>query len=224
MTTSPAHPLSARFSEALTYAATLHRHQKRKGIGTPYLAHLLAVSSLVLEDGGTEDEAIGGLLHDAAEDQGREILPYLREVFGDVVHDIVKECSDALPKAGEEKPLWLERKTAYVAHLRGAGLSTLRVSAADKLHNARSTVADLRTTGGWPPSNTCVHRNLWYYAALEQAFRERLPDSRTVTELSLAVDELYRLTPGVGPRGAVGPGPDGCDCTGPTGASENALG
>jgi (p)ppGpp synthase/HD superfamily hydrolase len=213
MTASPAQPLSARFSEALTYAATLHRQQARKGSGTPYLAHLMAVSSLVLEDGGTEDEAIGGLLHDAAEDQGREILTYLREVFGDVVDDIVKECSDALPAAGEEKPLWLERKTAYVMHLRDAGLSTVRVSAADKLHNVRSTLADLRTTGGWPPSNTCVHRNLWYYAALEQAFRERLPDSRTLAELSLAVDDLYRLTPGAGSRKAVGHEPDGCDCT-----------
>jgi (p)ppGpp synthase/HD superfamily hydrolase len=205
-------PLSARYSEALTYAATLHRTQVRKGGRTPYLAHLLAVSSLVLEDGGTEDEAIAALLHDSAEDQGREILPYLRAIFGDVVHEIVEACSDALPAAGEQKPPWLERKTAYVAHLRSASPSTLRVSAADKLHNARSTVADLRQAGSWPPSNTCLHRNLWYYSALEQAFRELLPDSRTVWELGLAVDELHALSGAA--RTEPGPAPEPCGCPG----------
>jgi (p)ppGpp synthase/HD superfamily hydrolase len=205
-------PLSARYTEALTYAATLHRNQFRKGSSTPYLAHLLAVSSLVLEDGGTEDEAIAGLLHDAAEDQGREILPYLREVFGNVVHDIVEACSDALPTAGEEKPPWLERKTAYVAHLRAATEGTLRVSAADKLHNARTTLTDLRTTDGWPPSNMCVHRNLWYYAALDQTFRARIPASRSATELAMAVDELHALTGCE--RMPVSPAPAACDCGG----------
>ena len=218
MTSSPAHPLSARFTEALTFAATLHRDQARKDpSGTPYLAHLLAVSSLVLEDGGTEDEAIGGLLHDAAEDQGREILPYLRQVFGPSVHDIVEACSDALPEAGTAKPPWGERKRDYIAHLAAASDSALRVSAADKLHNARSTVVDLRTAGSWPRSKACAHQNLWYYASLHRAFSERLPSSRSVTELGLTIDEMFELTPGTDRAAMKGMGPSPCDCAGAAG-------
>jgi (p)ppGpp synthase/HD superfamily hydrolase len=62
--------LSERFEEALVFAARLHRGQMRKGTSILYIAHLLAVTSIVLENGGNEDEAIAALLHDAIEDQG----------------------------------------------------------------------------------------------------------------------------------------------------------
>ncbi|MGH9207924.1 MAG: HD domain-containing protein, partial [Acidimicrobiales bacterium] len=93
--------LSERFEEALTYATRLHRDQYRKGTTIPYVSHLLAVASMVLEDGGSEDEAIAGLLHDAGEDQGgRRTLEDIRRRFGDQVADTVAACSDSdvLPK------------------------------------------------------------------------------------------------------------------------------
>jgi (p)ppGpp synthase/HD superfamily hydrolase len=62
--------LGSRFEEALTVAARLHATQTKKGTSVPYIAHLLAVASLVLEDGGDEDQAIAALLHDSIEDQG----------------------------------------------------------------------------------------------------------------------------------------------------------
>jgi hypothetical protein len=78
--------LTTRFDVALAYAATLHRAQTRKGTAIPYVAHLLSVSALVIEDGGDEDEAIAGLLHDAVEDQGgRARLEEIRAQFGDRV-------------------------------------------------------------------------------------------------------------------------------------------
>lgn len=187
-------PLSPRYSEALTWAATLHRYQVRKNTQVPYLAHLVAVSSLVLEDGGTETEAIAGLLHDAVEDCGVEVVPYLRDIFGDEVVKIVLECSDATPAAGEAKPLWAQRKQAYVDDLRTASTSALRVSAADKLHNARATVGDLRETGTWADFNACRHQSLWYYDAISTVLQERLPNSRTAAELDRTVEELYQLT------------------------------
>ena len=61
-----------RLGRAVSLAADLHSGQTRKGTSIPYLSHLLAVSALVLEDGGDEDQAIAALLHDAAEDQGGE--------------------------------------------------------------------------------------------------------------------------------------------------------
>ncbi len=66
--------LTQRFEQALIYANHLHISQYRKDERVPYIAHLLSVAALVLEQGGDEDEAIAALLHDAVEDQGGEKL------------------------------------------------------------------------------------------------------------------------------------------------------
>ncbi len=62
--------LSKKYSEAMTFANSLHKGDVRKGSMVPYMSHLLAVSALVLEYGGNETEAIAALLHDSIEDQG----------------------------------------------------------------------------------------------------------------------------------------------------------
>lgn len=204
-------PLGPRYSEALVYAATLHRDQVRKGTRVAYISHLLAVSSLVLEDGGGENEAIGGLLHDAAEDQGREILTYIRQVFGEGVATIVEGCSDDLPEAGAEKRSWDERKVEYIAHLATAPEAVVRVSAADKLHNARATATDLQRTG-WPKSNVCLHKNLWYYDAVDRVVSERLPGGRTADCLAATVAELFALAPEVPRSDVMGDRPPECGC------------
>src|SRR5690242_18239338 len=118
--------LSARFDEALVYASRLHAKQVRKGSGIPYIAHLLAVTALVLEHGGGEDEAIAALLHDAIEDQGGDATRQeIRHHFGEVVVEIVNGCSDT---DRTPKPPWRDRKEAYIAHLHTATPSILLVS------------------------------------------------------------------------------------------------
>lgn len=206
-------PLSPRYSEALTWAATLHRYQVRKNTQVPYLSHLVAVSSLVLEDGGTETEAIAGLLHDAVEDCGAQVIPHIRDAFGDEVVKIVLACSDATPEAGEAKPLWAPRKQAYIDHLREASPSALRVTAADKLHNARATVGDLRQTGAWANFNACRHQSLWYYDAINTVLQERLPGSRTAAALDRTVEELYQLTADADRPNTVSPTVPACPAT-----------
>ncbi len=100
--------LSPRYEAALVMAAQLHASQIRKGSRVPYVSHLLAVSSLVIESGGTEDQAIAGLLHDAVEDQGGlETLERISDHFGSGVADIVDHCTDAHE---EPKPDWRPRK------------------------------------------------------------------------------------------------------------------
>ena len=87
--------LGPAFTDALQYAAELHGHQTRKGGEIPYVGHLLSVAALVIDDGGTEDQVIAALLHDAAEDQGGK--PRLAEIgrrFGPDVEAVVKACSD----------------------------------------------------------------------------------------------------------------------------------
>jgi (p)ppGpp synthase/HD superfamily hydrolase len=153
---------------------------------------LLAVAALVLEDGGSEDEAIAALLHDAIEDAGGErTRQEIRRRFGEKVVAIVEGCTDTdqLPK-----PPWLERKKQYLAHLHDASPEILRVSAADKLHNARSVLADFRRHGNtvWERFNGGREGTLWYYRRLVQIFHEAGP-SFLVEELDRVVTELERL-------------------------------
>jgi (p)ppGpp synthase/HD superfamily hydrolase len=119
--------------------------QLRKGTSIPYLSHLMAVSALVLEHGGDEEQAIAGLLHDAAEDQGGETT--LREIerrYGNDVARIVADCTDAWT---EPRPPWRQRKEAYLAKLPTKPARSLLVSLADKAHNASAILRDYRVLG-----------------------------------------------------------------------------
>ena len=140
-----------RFEDALVLAHQLHAKQTRKGTSIPYIGHLLAVTSIVIENGGTEDEAIAALLHDAIEDQGGDrIRRLIRERYGENVLAIVEGCTDT---DQTPKPPWRKRKEDYIAHVRDASPSVRLVSMADKLHNARSILQDYRIYGEavWKP-------------------------------------------------------------------------
>jgi GTP pyrophosphokinase len=184
--------LTSRFEEALLFATHLHAAQTRKESGTPYIAHLLSVAALVLEYGGDEDLAIAALLHDAVEDQGgaatREAI---RARFGDRVTAIVDGCTDA---DTQPKPPWRARKEAYLAHLPQAAPEVRLVSAADKLHNARSILADYRQVGDnlWTRFRGGKAGTLWYYRALVTAYRQA-GSNPLVEELDRTVSELERL-------------------------------
>jgi len=184
--------LSDRFEEALTLAVRLHASQVRKGTAVLYIAHLLAVASLVLEQGADEDEAIAALLHDAVEDQGGEAtLGEIRRRFGERVAEIVDGCTDA---RATPKPPWRGRKEAYLAHLLQASTAVRLVSVADKLHNARTILADYRTLGEplWDRFNGGREGTLWYYRSLVEAFRATGP-SPLAEELDRGVSELEHL-------------------------------
>jgi (p)ppGpp synthase/HD superfamily hydrolase len=175
--------LTDRFDEALAYASRLHRAQRRKGTEIPYVAHLLSVAALVLEHGGDEDQAIAGLLHDAAEDQGgEETLAEIRARFGEGVAKIVADCTDSWV---EPKPPWRERKEAYLAALPNKDRRSLLVSLADKTHNAKAIAGDLRELGEalWPRFTGGKAGTIWYYAALADVFGRALP-GRLATELA----------------------------------------
>ena len=184
--------LSARFEDALVFAARLHSTQVRKGTQVPYVAHLLAVAGLVLEHGGDEDTAIAALLHDAVEDQGgaatREAI---RARFGDHVTAIVDGCTDT---DVTPKPPWRARKEAYLAHLPTTSDEVRLVSAADKLHNARTLLTDYRQWGEavWERFNGGRAGTLWYYRALVTTFRA-VEVTPLVEELDRTVTELERL-------------------------------
>jgi len=142
---------------------------------------LLSVAATVLEYGGDEDLAIAALLHDSVEDQGGAArLNDIRNRFGQPVARIVEACSDSLANTakGEPKADWLERKKAYIAKLRKADEDILWVSLADKVHNARTILRDLRKPDigekVWARFNVSTKQTLWYYRSLTDIFCERL--------------------------------------------------
>ncbi len=176
--------LTDRFVRAVDYARIAHAAQFRKGSDIPYIYHLLGVSSLVIEFGGNEDQAISGLLHDTLEDCGAAHEAIIRAQFGDAVANIVRDCTDGTAE-GKAKHIhaeakrrdWVGRKRAYLAHLRTAGEQTLLVSACDKLHNARAIVQDMEN----PAVGTAVFDRftggrdgtLGYCQSLAEIFTER---------------------------------------------------
>ena len=204
--------LTERFSRAVDYSRIAHAMQVRKGSSIPYLYHLLGVASLVIEFGGSEDQAIAGLLHDTIEDCGAEHETTIRAQFGDAVANIVMDCTDGTAEgkashtdAEAKRRDWIKRKLGYLAHLRQAPDATLLVSACDKLHNARAIVQDLedpetgihvfeRFTGGRDGT-------LGYYQALAEIFSARGVKAARV--LDSTVDWMHELA-GAGERKALG--------------------
>jgi (p)ppGpp synthase/HD superfamily hydrolase len=184
--------LGERFERALIYALRLHARQTRKTSGLPYASHLMSVAALVIEDGGSEDEAIAALLHDAIEDQGGDqTRQEIRARFGERVVAIVDGCTDA---ETVPKPPWRERKERYLASLQDAPPEVIRVSAADKLHNVRSLLRAYREQGErmWDLFRGGRTGTLWYHAALARAIAAR-SEGWLAAELARAVAELEEL-------------------------------
>ncbi len=191
-TSDPFPKLGARFNDAFLFAAEKHASQTRKKTDVPYISHLMSVAGLVLEAGGGEDQGVAALLHDVVEDcGGQPVLDEVRERFGDRVAGIVQGCTDAytIPK-----PPWKQRKLDYLEVLRRADDDVRLVSAADKLHNVRTILADYRREGDsvWERFSGRRDGTLWYYRAVLEVLHQGKPN-RLVDELELVVTELETL-------------------------------
>ena len=180
--------LTDRYKSALDYALRVHAQHTRKGGTIPYFSHLIGVSSLVLEYGGDEDQAIAGLLHDVIEDFGVKHRPIIQSKFGDAVLKIVMDCTDS---TGSEKSEWKSRKQAYLASLDDKADCSLLVSCCDKLHNARSIDRDFTNLGEelWERFSPNKSDIAWYYRALTDKFLHRkIPAAK---ELKSVVDSVF---------------------------------
>ena len=201
MATPLERPLGPRFSAALGYAADIHRQQPRKGSQVPYIAHVLGVTSIALEYGATEEEAIAAALHDAIEDApeelgdnaGESVRRWIAYSFGRDVLDLVEACTDADVKP---KPAWRRRKETYIASVPHKSASALLVIAADKLHNCRAIVNDVRIFGNkfFDRFNQEAGQDgtMWYYGAIHDAMAARAGDLKD-RRVSALVEELGRV-------------------------------
>lgn len=149
---SPCTPLYGHsVADALSYAATAHACQLRKGKPhEPYLTHLLRVSQLALryrypESPDADAVVIAGALHDTAEDQGGEVR--LRDIawrFGPRVAEIVEACSDSVTADPENKAPYPARKRHHIASVDAtddAGIALVTVC--DKIANLEEVLEDL---------------------------------------------------------------------------------
>jgi (p)ppGpp synthase/HD superfamily hydrolase len=199
--------LTERFDRALLLSSELHRKQKRKTSGAPYVSHLLGVCSLVLEDGGTEDEAIAALLHDAVEDQaagypgGEDALrERIAREFGPEVARLVDALTER-PTAEtsaikDKKERWRTHKQAYIDQILSYDLPVRRISCADSLYNVRSLISGDRSMGEklWTRFMTRdAADQLWGYSAISRAFTEA-GGTGLAAELEDAIEQLYRVT------------------------------
>ena len=186
-------PMS-KLSNALALAVQAHEGQVRKSTTIPYISHPMAVASIALEFGATENQAIAALLHDAIEDGGNKYANIIKAQFGDHVHDLVQGCTEGTPDHSGQKAPWIERKTSYLKHLQEASDEVLLVSCSDKLHNARAIVADLINDG---PSvferfSSSPEQTLWYYRQLATIFNNRkVPPAKA---LESAVSQMEALS------------------------------
>ncbi len=199
--------LSERFDEALVFAHRLHRKQKRKTSGAPYIAHLLGAAALVLEDGGSEDEAIAALLHDALEDQsyhypggGPALAAEIGRRFGPEVLRIVEACTER--RSPEEMQIhdkaarWRAHKQGYIEQIVRQDESVRRVSCADSIHNVRTMAKDYGRLGEalWTKFLTkSAEDQLWAYDALARALSGHDAGTGLASELRRAVDELCAM-------------------------------
>lgn len=187
--------LTERFRAAVALAEEVHGGTRRSGTEIPYLAHLLVVTGLVLEDGGNEDEAIAAILHDSVEDGGgRPLLERIRREFGARVAEIVEQLSDSIETDTNES--WIDRKRRYLADLQECqDEAVLRVSLADKVNNARAIVREYRAEGDalWPRfADKTAEQQIWYYGRLVEVFEARRPGPLT-EDLRRAFAELTAL-------------------------------
>ena len=198
--------LNKRFNRAIELALELHRKQVRKralahrgdraAAEVPYFSHLMIVAGTVLDYGGTQAEASAALLHDSVEDQGGlPTLKRIRNTLGPEVARIVLGCTDSLVTDESRREPWKLRKARYLAHLEEADESVLLVSIADKLHNCRAALRDLRREGErfWARFNAGRAEQLWYYRALAEVALRRGKGTRAeelVSDFALAVREL----------------------------------
>jgi (p)ppGpp synthase/HD superfamily hydrolase len=183
--------LTDRFAHAFAYAFSLHRHQRRKVRPIPYIAHLMSVAALVLEDGGSEDEAVAALLHDAVEDQGGEATrSQILQQFGPEVVAIVDACTEPPRQPGQG---WRQHKQRYLNQIQQADESAQRVILADKAHNLRSLLINLDMQGDsiWGRFAGTKEDYLWLYQSLGELFEMSVPGS-LINQVRLSIQQLLK--------------------------------
>jgi (p)ppGpp synthase/HD superfamily hydrolase len=192
--------ISKRFFRAAEWAAARHEARQRTARTTPSLGQVLGIASLVIEDGGSEREAIAAMILDALGD-GELPISELRQEFGKKVAKLVARSLADRPAAGVDPSeldaaAWKERRERY---LDGLDLDdderVGRLAAADTLREVRTLIGDLRRHGSIAFARFATPPNdqLEWYRSLLAVFTRRMARGHLVQELRTSITEMERL-------------------------------
>ncbi len=179
----PPNPLHALL-EALLFAATKHRHQRRKDAeASPYINHPIEVAALLARAGVDDLVTLkGAVLHDTIEDT-ETTGPEVEGAFGADVRAVVEEVTDdkSLPKA--------DRKRLQIEHAPRLSARARQIKIADKISNVRAVAEE-------PPEDWSPQRRREYLdwservvmgcrgvnPALESIYDQALAEGRRVLD------------------------------------------
>jgi (p)ppGpp synthase/HD superfamily hydrolase len=151
----------------------------------------------VLDADGDEDEAIAGLLHAGAQDQGgATTICRIHDVFGDRVATIVEALTEELVAPSNTRMSWMDCKRSYLAHLRSVmDRSAYLVLAADTLHTLRVIRANYETSGEryWQRFNSGKAGQSWFYEELLELLAGSPADKRRVPLVTGGMEILERI-------------------------------
>ena len=204
MAADPRWESGKRMATSLRLANTWHKKQARKKDNEPYLGHLLGVAALVIEYGGSEEQACAALLHDAIEDQNKTAEQIAKATGSEEVASMVVGCTEAflIPEGKHKDQVWAERKKWYLDFLRKKDPATdgsVLVALADKVNNCEKTLRDFHEFKQnperlWRDFNAGDSCQQWWYRSLLKEFkRKKLKGSagRLVLRFEEAVNELF---------------------------------
>jgi hypothetical protein len=191
-------PPSIRYSEALGWASELHRrhgHGRDPVALLPPIARSMAVSVLIWEDGGTEEQAIAGLLLDAITTTAQTHRA-IGERFGETVADLVIACRPFLAGAPPADaplsgPVWVKERRSRLQALAGQSRAVLLVITAQLAHEARECWLACRGNPAlWARQPGGVEGAAWFWLRLHQQVRHALPGSLAIERLAEVLHQV----------------------------------
>lgn len=179
--------------QAVAVATFAHDGQYRKGEGgAPYITHPLRVGDQLRRMTDDPEIIAGGVMHDVLEDAvDRYDSEQMYRDFGATVLSYVQGVSEEKTRDGQKLP-WRERKEAYLAHLSEASEGARMISAADKLDNLLSTLADHAQIGDavWDRFKAGKEEQLWFYESVAATLRQSGLEGVVMDDFDRAVEEL----------------------------------
>ena len=183
--------------KAFKLAYKWHTGHFRKKTTIPYISHLMAVSALVLEHGGTEKQAEAALLHDILEDTPWT-YKMVKQKVGKKVPDMVQACTHVENEDEKSLENWKDRKQIYLDHLVADdhNQQSLLVALADKTHNAEATFRDWvrhDRNNDWFSTvfNAPFEYQQWWYHGLLNAFKAISLPETLLARFEFAVVQMF---------------------------------
>tara|TARA_B100000963_G_scaffold130563_1_gene113924 strand:- start:144 stop:740 length:597 start_codon:yes stop_codon:yes gene_type:complete len=175
---------SNKYKKAIDFSYNFYQQKYRKGQKFPYFTYLSSVSNLIIENNGSTDEAIAGLMHDILEDtSGKKKQTIIKNKFGTRVLNIVKQCSNNFVVVDQDKD-WLANKKLFLESMQKKSQSSLLVCICDKLHGLNCIIIDYNKIGKklWQNYNISPQDIHWYYKSLCKNFKKYLKNHKILKD------------------------------------------